>query len=106
MFGSYLRTLFGKFAMNSILYVAHDFNKNGTLLSWLYNRWEAASKIQSAFGTLIFDPDMDSKLRNATENDVLRYKTNFKHFAKLIIQLLMLRGASEVRKILFFCIFW
>ena len=113
-FGSYLRTLFGEFSMNGILYVVRDFNKNGTFLSWLNKRWEAASKIRSDFGTLpkqaIFDPDMDFKLRNAIENNVLRYKTNFKHFTMLIIQLLgkasMLRGASEVRKNLFFCIFF
>ena len=106
-FTSHLRTLFGHFAREGVLYKMKDFEKDGGFLSWLYKRWNRDTKVRSDFGSLplqaVFDSNMDNKIKEAIKEGKLDIRNNFRHLTMLIINLLgkssMLRGASEVRNV-------
>ena len=109
-FDTRLKTLFGIFKSNGIVYGLKEFEKKGLFLSWLYDHWAKIAKVRSDFGSLPkqaqFDIHMDDKLRSAINNGRLDYKKNYRHFTMLIIQLLgkaaMLRGSQEVNFFNFF----
>jgi len=112
-FAQHLRTLFGIFKDQGIVYNLNEFEKKGDFKCWLHQKWKEVAKKRTDFGNLPFQAQFDEtmleKIHSAVLEKKLDYKNNYRHFTMLIIILLghshMLRGGEEVSHVVFILFF-